>query len=190
MDKGTLLVFSGPSGSGKDTVLSLFLDKHLPGVWKSVSYTTRPPRDGEVDGVDYHFISLEEFEKHIHNGEMLEYAKYGVNYYGTPKKCVDEHLENGDIVILKIEVQGAEQIKNIYHDAVGAFIFPPSLDVLEKRLRGRGTETDEDIRRRLSIAKNELEYSSNYDYYIVNDELLDAVDDLVAVVRALQLKNK
>lgn len=190
MDKGTLLVFSGPSGSGKDTVLSLFLDKHMQNVWKSVSYTTREPRDGEVDGVDYNFISVEAFEKLIADGDLLEYAKYGVNYYGTPKKVVDEHLANGEIVILKIEVNGAQQIKSLYPEAVGAFIFPPSLDVLEKRLRDRGTETDEDIQRRLSIARSELEYSSNYDYYIINDELLDAVDDLVAVVRALQLKNK
>lgn len=190
MSDGTLLVFSGPAGAGKDSVLIEYLKKNVPGVWKSVSYTTRPPREGEKDGVDYNFISVEEFEDLIRQGAMLEYAKYGVNYYGTPKTSVDEHLKNGDVVILKIEVQGAEQIKQIYPCSTGAFIVPPSLEILEKRLRGRGTETDEDILRRLSIAKQELEYSSNYDYHIINDRLEDAVEDLTAVIRALQLKNK
>ena len=189
-DKGTLLVFSGPAGTGKDTVLASFLEKNVPGVWKSVSYTTRAPREGEIDGVDYRFITVEDFENLIKEDAMLEYAKYGVNYYGTPKKEVDQHLKNGDVVSLKIEVQGASQSKELYNDATGAFIFPPSLEVLEKRLRGRGTETDEDIKRRLNIAKDELEYSSNYDYHIINDKLEDAVDDLYAVIRALQLKNK
>lgn len=190
MSKGTLLVFSGPAGAGKDSVLIEFLKKKVPGVWKSVSYTTRAPREGEVNGVDYNFISVEDFEKLIEQNAMLEYAKYGVNYYGTPRTSVDEHLGNGDIVILKIEVQGADQIKKLYSDSVGAFIMPPSLEILEKRLRGRGTESDEDILRRLKIAEDELAYSTNYDYHIVNDRLEDAVDDLSAVVRALQLKNK
>ena len=119
---------------------------------------------------------------------MLEYAKYGLNYYGTPKAPVDEHLKNGDTVILKIEVQGARQIKALYPDAVGVFVLPPSLEVLEKRLRGRGSETDEDVIRRLSIAKKELEYSVNYEYRIVNDDLDDAVNDLYSIVRSLQLK--
>ncbi len=188
--KGTLLVFSGPAGTGKDTVLAEFLQKPMQGVFKSVSYTTRAPRENEIDGIDYNFISVDEFEKLIDTGKLLEYAKYGVNYYGTPRNSVDEHLKNGDVVILKIEVQGAQQIKELYPDAVGAFVFPPSLEILEKRLRGRGTETDEDVLRRLNIAKDELEYSSNYEYHIINDDLQAAVDDLTAVVRALQLKNK
>ncbi|MBQ8782237.1 MAG: guanylate kinase [Clostridia bacterium] len=185
---GTLLVFSGPAGAGKDSVLIEYLKKKVPGVWKSVSYTTRAPRDGEVDGVDYKFVSVDEFEKLIEQNFFLEYARYGVNYYGTPKSYVDEHLKNGDIVILKIEVQGAEQIKQIYPHSIGAFIVPPSLEILEKRLRERGTETDEDILRRLNIAQDELAYSPNYDYHIINDRLEDAVDDLTAVIRALQLK--
>lgn len=190
MSDGTLLVFSGPAGAGKDSVLIEYLKKNVPGVWKSVSYTTRAPRDGEINGVDYNFVTVDEFEKLIEQNAMLEYAKYGVNYYGTPRMSVDEHLKNGDIVILKIEVQGAEQIKNIYPQSIGAFIVPPSLEILEKRLRGRGTETDEDILRRLKIAEDELAYSVNYDYQIINDRLEDAVDDLTAVIRALQLKNK
>ncbi len=187
---GTLLVFSGPAGTGKDTVLAEFLKKEMCGVWKSVSYTTRAPREGEINGIDYNFVTVEEFQSLIDNNQMLEYAKYGVNYYGTPRTSVDEHLRKGDIVILKIEIQGAHQIMNVYPDAVGVFVFPPNLEVLEKRLRGRGTETDEDVLRRLNIAKDELAYSSNYDYHIINDDLQDAVEDLSAVVRALQLKNK
>ncbi|MBQ8228546.1 MAG: guanylate kinase [Clostridia bacterium] len=190
MSDGTLLVFSGPAGAGKDSVLIEYLKKNVPGVWKSVSYTTREPRDGEVDGVDYKFVSVDEFENLIEDNFFLEYARYGVNYYGTPKSYVDKHLENGDIVILKIEVQGADQIKKLYPESIGAFIVPPSLEILEKRLRERGTETDEDILRRLDIAKDELAYSPNYDYHIINDRLQDAVDDLTAVIRALQLKNK
>ncbi len=188
MADGVLLVFSGPAGAGKDSVLIEFLKKNMNGVWKSVSYTTRAPRDGEVDGVDYKFVSVDEFEKLVSENFFLEFAKYGVNYYGTPKVLVDEHIQNGDIVILKIEVQGAEQIKNLYPESVGAFIVPPSLEILEKRLRNRGTETEEDIRRRLNIARDELAYSKNYDYHIINDRLEDAVDDLTAVIRALQLK--
>lgn len=189
-DKGTLLVFSGPAGTGKDTVLEAFFERNISGVWKSVSYTTREPRDGETDGVDYNFISKDEFEKLISDGEMLEYARYGLNYYGTPKAPVDSHLDSGDIVILKIEVQGASQIKKLYPDAVGVFVFPPSLETLEKRLRKRGSESDEDIARRLNIAKDELDYSVNYDYHIINDELDDAVNDLCSIVRAQQLRNK
>ena len=189
-DKGTLLVFSGPAGTGKDTVLEAFFKRNISGVWKSVSYTTREPRDGETDGVDYNFISKDEFEKLISDGEMLEYARYGLNYYGTPKAPVDAHLDSGDIVILKIEVQGASQIKKLYPDAVGVFVFPPSLETLEKRLRKRGSESDDDIARRLNIAKDELDYSVNYDYHIINDELDDAVNDLCSIVRAQQLRNK
>ncbi len=185
-DKGTLIVFSGPSGAGKDTVLDEFFKLKPEGVWKSVSYTTRAPRENEKDGVDYNFISVEEFEKHIREGNMLEYTKYGLNYYGTPKAPIDEHLKNGSSIILKIEIEGAGNIKKLYPDAVGVFIMPPSLQVLEKRLRGRGSESDEDIRRRLEIAKNELEYSVNYEYKIINDTIEQATDELYSIVKELQ----
>lgn len=185
-ERGTLVVFSGPSGAGKDTVLEEFFKLNPQGVWKSVSNTTRTAREGERDGVDYNFITVEDFEDKIKNGGMLEYTKYGLNYYGTPKAPVDSHLENGDVIILKIEVEGAGNIKKLYPDAVGVFITPPSLEVLEKRLRGRGSESDEDISRRLDIAKKELEYSKNYEYHIINDTLEKAVSDLYDIVKALQ----
>lgn len=182
--KGTLIVFSGPSGAGKDTVLDEFFKQEHEGVWKSVSYTTRAPRCGEKDGIDYHFISNDEFEDYISKGNMLEYTHYGLNYYGTPKTPVDEHLALGDTVILKIEIEGAANIKKLYPDAVGVFICPPSLEVLEKRLRGRGSEKDEDILRRLEIAKKELEHSKNYNYQIINDALENAVSDLSKIVKS------
>lgn len=185
-DKGTLIVFSGPSGAGKDTVLEEFFKTNPYGVWKSISNTTRAARENEKDGIDYNFISVEEFEENIRNGKMLEYTKYGLNYYGTPKAPVDEHLSKGDTIILKIEVEGAGNIKKMYPDAIGVFITPPSIEVLEKRLRGRGSENDDDIIRRLDIAKKEMEYSKNYEYHIVNDTLEQAVIDLCNIVKALQ----
>lgn len=185
-EKGILVVFSGPAGAGKDTVLDEFFKLNPEGVWKSVSNTTRAPREGETNGIDYNFITVDEFEDSIKNGGMLEYTKYGLNYYGTPKAPVDEHLKNGDTIILKIEVEGAGNIKKLYPDAIGVFIAPPSLEVLEKRLRGRGSESDEEIRRRLDIAERELEYSKNYDYHIVNDKLEQAVSDFYDIVKSLQ----
>ncbi len=184
--RGRLMVFSGPSGAGKDSVLEEYFKTEHEGVWKSVSYTTRPPRENECDGVDYNFISVEEFEENIRNGNVLEYTKYGLNYYGTPKAPVDEHLKKGEIVILKIEINGAANIKKIYPDSVAVFITPPSVEVLEKRLRSRGTESDEDIRRRLEIAEKELEYKKNYDHIIINDKLENAVNDLDSIVRSYQ----
>ena len=185
-DKGTLIVFSGPAGAGKDTVLEEFFKLKPEGVWKSVSNTTRAPRENEVDGIDYNFITVDEFEENIRNGKMIEYTEYALNYYGTPKVPVDEHLANGDTIILKIEVEGAGNIKKLYPDAVGVFITPPSLEVLEKRLRARGSEDDEVIRRRLDIAKKELEYSVNYEYHIINDTLEQAVSDFYDIVKSLQ----
>lgn len=184
--KGKLIVFSGPSGAGKDSVLEEYFKTEHQGVWKSVSYTTRAARENERDGVDYHFISVEEFENNIRNGNVLEYTKYGLNYYGTPKAPVDEHLKNGEIVILKIEINGAASIKKKYPDSVAVFITPPSVEVLEKRLRARGTESDADIRRRLEIAGKELDYKKYYDHIIINDKLENAVNDLDGIVRSYQ----
>lgn len=186
MTGGRLIVFSGPSGAGKDSVLEEYFKTEHQGVWKSVSYTTRPARENERDGIDYNFISVDEFEDNIKNGNVLEYTKYGLNYYGTPKAPVDEHLKKGETVILKIEVNGAANIKKIYPDSVAVFITPPSVEVLEKRLRSRGTESDEDISRRLEIALKELENKKNYDHVIINDKLEDAVNDLDKIVRSYQ----
>ena len=144
-NKGALVLFSGPSGVGKDTVLEIVLAKDTS-LQKSVSCTTRGIRENEVEGKDYYFISVPEFEKMIENHEVLEFAKYGANLYGTPKAPVDKWLSEGKTVILKIEVQGASNIKKLYPDSVGIFIMPPSMEELEQRLRSRGTEGESDIK--------------------------------------------
>ena len=182
--KGTLVLFSGPSGVGKDTVLEVVLNKNK-NLKKSISLTTREIRENEIDGKDYYFISKAAFEDMIKNGEVLEFAQYGKNFYGTPKAPIDKWLSEGKTIILKIEVQGAKKIKELYPDAVGIFIMPPSMDELEKRLRFRGTETEDDIKRRLDIAKGEIENSVDYDYLVVNDEINSASDNVLNIVKSL-----
>ena len=182
--KGTLILFSGPSGVGKDTVLEVVLNKNKD-LQKSISLTTREIRDNEIDGNDYYFISREAFDDMIKNNEVLEFAQYGKNFYGTPKAPIDKWLSEGKTIILKIEVQGAKKIKELYPDAVGIFIMPPSMDELEKRLRFRGTESEDDIQRRLDIAKSEIEKSVDYDYLVVNDEIDLASDNVLNIVKAL-----
>lgn len=182
--KGTLVLFSGPSGVGKDTVLEVVLNKNK-NLQKSISLTTREIRENEIDGKDYYFISKAAFEDMIKNGEVLEFAQYGKNFYGTPKAPIDKWLSEGKTIILKIEVQGAKKIKELYPDAVGIFIMPPSMDELEKRLRFRGTETEDDIKRRLDIAKGEIENSVYYDYLVVNDEINSASDNVLNIVKSL-----
>lgn len=186
-NKGMLMVLSGPSGSGKDTVLAGVYEQ-LPDVVQSISMTTRAPRDSEVDGVDYHFVTIDCFENAIKENKMLEYAKYGSNYYGTPKEAVDRMLSEGKTVVLKIEVQGAGNIRKIYPDSISIFITPPNLTVLESRLRKRGTETDGDIERRLKIATSELSRVGEYDYIVINDKLEDAVNDVKTIIQAEKLK--
>ncbi|MBQ7549274.1 MAG: guanylate kinase [Clostridia bacterium] len=182
-----LVVLSGPSGSGKDTVLSEIFCK-APELKKSVSMTTRKPREGEIDGVDYIFVDESVFTDAVSDGKMLEYARYGGNYYGTPKERVDSWLSEGLTVILKIDVQGGENIRRLYPDAVSIFITPPSMSVLEKRLRRRGSEAEEEVRKRLAIALDELKSISDYDYMVINDSLEDAVDDVITIIKAEQLK--
>lgn len=184
-NKGTLILFSGPSGVGKDTVLEVVLDKNKE-LQKSISLTTREKRDNEIDGKDYYFISSSDFEDMINNNEVLEFAKYGKNFYGTPKAPIDKWLSEGKTIILKIEVQGAQKIKELYSDAVGIFIMPPSIEELEKRLRFRGTESEDDIQRRLDIAKTEMEKSADYDYLVVNDEIDTASDNVLEIIKALK----
>ena len=163
-NRGLLVVVSGPAGSGKGTVNGMLTKKD--GYMFSVSATTRSPRPGEVDGVNYHFISRDEFESRIERGEMLEYTEYCGNYYGTPEKETLEALEAGKNVILEIEVEGAMNVKRKYPDAVLIMLLPPSYAVQESRLRGRGTETDEAIKRRLARAREEVLYVVHYDYII------------------------
>lgn len=184
---GMLVVLSGPSGSGKDTVLAELFKLNI-GLVQSISMTTRQPRDDEKNGVDYLFVDEPYFLSAITNGRMLEYAKYGVNYYGTPKAPVDNWLDEGKTVVLKIDVQGAGNIRKLYPDSVSIFLTPPNMTVLEKRLRDRGSEDDEDVRRRLDIACNELARIGEYDYVVINDELMSAVDEIETIIKAEKLK--
>ena len=166
-NNGMLVILSGPAGSGKDTVIAELFKSDID-ITKSVSMTTRKPRDSEIDGIDYMFVSEEDFLDAVENGELLEYARYGVNYYGTPKGPVDKWLEDGHIVILKIDVQGAGNIKKMYPEAVSIFIMPPSMEILETRLRNRGSEEEDDVLRRLKIAIREIERCRNeYDYVVI-----------------------
>ena len=188
--EGVLVLFSGPSGVGKDTVLEVVLNKDEE-LQKSISLTTRNIRENEIDGKDYYFISLSQFHDMIDKGEVLEYAQYGANMYGTPKAPVDKWLSEGKTVILKIEVQGAQSIKEMYPDSVGIFILPPSMEVLENRLRSRGTEDEADILKRLEIARNEIRKSVDYDYFVVNEDIEKAADDVLTIIRAIDFsKNK
>lgn len=187
-NKGRLIVFSAPSGCGKGTMLAEILKDESFRV--SVSATTRKPREGEVDGVNYYFITNEEFEKRAANDEFLEHAGYCDHYYGTLKSEVDPYLEKGINVILEIEVQGAMSIRKARPDALLVFIAPPSVQELSRRLHKRGTETEEVIEQRVAAAYKELTYAPKYDYIIVNDALEVAVSDFFAVIRAEQLNSK
>lgn len=179
--KGTLFVITGPSGAGKGTVLKEVI-RSLEDLYFSVSGTTRQPRVGEVDGVHYHFMTRERFEELIAGDRFLEYAQYNGNYYGTPLDPVEEHLEQGHDVILEIELQGALQVKKRLPKAVTVFIAPPSFEELERRLRGRGTETDEVIRRRLAIAREECANMDEFRFIVVNDEVDAAADRLRSII--------
>ena len=189
MEKGLLFVVSAPAGCGKDTILNeLFKKTDKAGY--AVSATTRAPREGEINGVHYHFLTREDFSEKIKRGEVLEYTEYCGNFYGTLKKSVDDLILSGKDAVLKIEVEGAMNLKKMFPEACLVFILPPSLEILEKRLRGRGTETEEKIRERTLQAKNELAFAKNYDYLVVNDDLNEAVEDVLAVFRAEKLRRE
>lgn len=186
--KGRLVVISGPSGVGKGTVLKEV--QKSPDYVYSVSATTRPPREGEVDGVNYFFMTRPEFEALIKEGGFLEYAEYNGNFYGTPKKFVEESVENCLNVILEIEVKGAMQIKRMFPNSVFVFIAPDSVKELERRLRDRATEAEEIILKRLQIAKRELASCLMYDYIIINrcGRHKEAAADILSAVRASKLR--
>ncbi len=180
-----LFVISGSSGVGKGTVLKGFLAKN-PNFMLSISCTTRKPRKGEVDGVNYFFISKEEFQNCIDNDKFLEWAEFAGNRYGTKKKYIRQCLDEGKDIILEIETKGALQVKKQMPEAVLIFICPPSLETLENRLRGRHTEDEETIQKRLHEVKTELERAENFDYKVVNDDLDKAIEDLERIINGEQ----
>lgn len=182
MNTGRLFVISGPSGAGKGTICSRLLGQD--NVTLSVSMTTRAPRDGEVHGESYYFVSKEEFQRTIEENGFLEYAEVYGNFYGTPKRNVMELLKSGMDVILEIDIQGALQVKKAYPEAVLTFILPPSMAELRKRITDRGTETEESLKRRMGETLNELSYMHEYDYCVINDELQEAIRRVMAIMTA------
>ena len=181
--KGILIVVSGFSGAGKGTIMKALLEKY-DNYALSISATTRNPREGEVDGREYFFKTTEEFEKMIAKDELIEYAKYVNNYYGTPKAYVEEQLANGKDVILEIEIQGALKVKEKFPETLLLFVTPPSAKILKERLVGRGTETMEIIEQRMLTACDEAEGMDKYDYYVVNDVLEESVENLHNIIQA------
>ncbi|MDD4057117.1 MAG: guanylate kinase [Bacilli bacterium] len=183
-DKGLLVVISGPSGVGKGTIRSALFEMEGHDLVYSISLTTRKPRSDEINGREYWFISKEEFEQKIKDNKMLEYAEFVGNYYGTLLDTVEEQLKVGKEVVLEIEVTGAMQVRERMSDAVFIFIAPPSYEVLENRLKSRGTEDSEHIKERIVKAKKELGLAYQYDYIVVNDEIKNAADKIMAIIRA------
>ncbi|WP_134684512.1 guanylate kinase [Brevibacillus migulae] len=188
-DHGLLLVLSGPSGVGKGTVCKA-LRERMNEIVYSVSATTRQPRAGEVDGVNYFFKSKEEFQQMIEQDQLLEWAEYVGNYYGTPRRFVEETLASGRDVILEIEVQGALQVKEKFPQGIFLFLAPPDLTELQNRIVGRGTETEESIRNRMAMAKAEIELMDKYDYVVVNDVIDTACEKIRAIITAEHLKKE
>ena len=181
--QGLLIVLSGPSGSGKNTVCDE-VKKNNKNIWESISMTSRKPRKGEIDGKSYYFVTEEEFKKNIEDDNMLEYAKFAGNYYGTPKKNIQKHLDNGEDVILVIEIQGALQIKKKLPQALFVFLLPPSMAELKRRLTDRKTESKSKIMERFETAYKEINELSKYNYVIINDKVNDAVMKLEAIIKA------
>ena len=186
MNKGRLYIVSGPSGSGKDTILKEVFKK-CPELFFSISSISRPMRPGEVEGEKYHFISKDEFLKLIEDDMLLEYNQFCGNYYGSPKKPVLDAIENGRDAVLEVDVNGAKQVRESMTDAVSIFIMPPSYSELRRRLSGRGTETEEVINARMETALQEISRASEYDYIVVNDDLSVAVDDFITVIKSQKL---
>ena len=182
-------MLSGPSGVGKSSIVH-YLRTHHPDIAFSVSVTTRAPRPGEVDGVHYHFVTKETFEQMIHDGEFLEFAKvHGNDYYGTPRKELDKAEQDSKHLVLEIDLQGARQIRGKVDDVLSVFILPPSIEELERRLRGRGTETESQIQTRLETAKGELAAASEFDFQIINEDLATTANEIVDLLRNWKKEN-
>lgn len=181
MPRGSLFIISGPSGAGKGTLVD-HLVARVPRLWVSVSATTREPRPGEAEGREYYFLSPEEFESLVEQGELLEWAEVHGHRYGTPARTVEDRLKQGVDVVLEIDPQGALQVKELVPDAVLVFIVAPSMEELERRIRARGAETDEQVRTRLETALSELQLVGTYDHVVENDDIARATDELVRIV--------
>jgi guanylate kinase len=181
-ERGLLLVISGPSGAGKGTICKALLDKH--DYWISVSATTRQPRQGEIDGKNYYFITKDDFKARIDQGDFLEYAEVYGNYYGTPKSSVIEMLDSGKDVILEIDIQGALKVKEAFKEGIFIFILPPSMEELKQRIIRRGSETPESLMTRFKSAYKEINYVSKYSYAVVNDTVDEAVKKIESIVVA------
>lgn len=184
---GTLYVVAAPSGAGKTTLVRHLLASQSQ-IRLSISYTTRAPRPGEENGREYHFVDVDTFRRMIERGDFLEWAEVHGNLYGTSKTWIEGQLAEGSDVLLEIDWQGAQQVRQIFTEAIGIFILPPSLEELERRLTGRGTDSREVIARRLAAAQAEMRHVGEFDYAIINDELERALEDLRAVVRASRLR--
>lgn len=186
---GDLIIISGPSGAGKGTLVDRLVAR-VPALWVSVSATTRAPRQGETEGEDYYFLSAEEFSRRVEEGAFLEWAEVHGNRYGTLRSSVEAKMAEGRDVILEIDPQGAMQVKRLMPDAVLVFIVAPSMDELERRIRGRGAETDEQVSVRLATAVRELELVGNYDCVVENDDVARATDELVRIIESLAQRTK
>lgn len=187
MSKGSVFILSGPSGCGKDTILQEVFKK-CPNLKFSISSITRAMRENEKEGEKYNFVSKEHFEKMLADNELLEYNVYVGNYYGTPKTPILKATENGNDIVIEVDVNGAAQIRSNLEDTVSIFILPPSIDELRKRLSARGTETEETIEKRISSAYDEIKRSVEYDYIVVNDKLEDAVNDVITIIRSQKFR--
>ena len=181
MGKGRLIVLTGPSGVGKGTLLRSLLQRH-PDLYVSVSVTTRAPRSGEVDGQNYYFVTRPQFERMVAQGELLEWAEFAGNCYGTPRKAVEEKIQQGEWVILEIELDGARQIRKTFPSALRMFILPPSLSELENRIRGRAQDSEDAIARRLTHARAEVRAADEFDLQIVNDNFEEALGKIEAAL--------
>ncbi|WYL94525.1 MAG: guanylate kinase [Gloeotrichia echinulata IR180] len=180
---GRLIVLTGPSGVGKGTLLRSLLQRH-PELYYSVSATTRSPRPGEVNGKHYYFIARSKFEQLVAQGEFLEWAEFAGNYYGTPREAVLNQVQSGKLVVLEIELEGARQIRTSFTDALTIFILPPSFNELEKRIRGRGQDSEEAIARRLNLAQEEINAANEFNLQIVNDDFETALNTIEAALFA------
>ena len=184
---GNLFIVAAPSGAGKTTLVKMLLERD-GGIRLSVSYTTRAPRPGEVNGREYHFVDVPAFLAMRERGDFLESAEVHGNFYGTSRRWIVEQMEAGQDILLEIDWQGAQQVRGLFHGCIGIFILPPSVEELERRLRGRGQDSDEIIARRVAAAVDEMRHVNEFDYVIINNKLPEAIEDLQTVVRSVRLR--